>query len=137
MRIRTTARRDLLTINKIIKSGMKFYFLSGILFLAVYFFQFKQSSLIDRLIENGITEKVLIIDKTEDCLSSTRNRNRATVVTKNAGQFKIDISYKDCIKLQKVDSILIRYLEGSHEVLRVYDYNKPARKSMRFDFISC
>ena len=108
---------------------MKLYFFSSLLFLLAFIFQIKKDSEVNNIIENGITEKVLILDKTEHCLNSTRNRNKATVETQSGIQFELSINYQDCVRLRKRDSLLIRYLDKNSNALRVYDYNTPTKKN--------
>ena len=114
---------------------MKSYILTGIIFLTVFFFQYKQDKDTNEIIENGITEKVIILSKNLDCTNSTRNRNKVIVKTENSFKFNIPITYNDCLELNKGDSILIRFLDENSKALRVYDLNKPTKKSNYFKYI--
>ncbi|MDA3615493.1 hypothetical protein [Polluticaenibacter yanchengensis] len=104
---------------------MKSYIVAGIIFLVAFIFQLRRNAEVNDIVEYGQTEKVVIIDKTDNCTNNTRNTNNVTIKTKRASIYRISIAYKECVKLNIGDSILIRYMNDRKDVLRVYNYNKP------------
>ncbi len=111
------------------------YLIFAASFLAIFIIQYKKEIEIEELFSRGVTEKVRIIYKTDNCLSSTRNRNRIKVENNKQVVFSIPITYDDCLKLKINDSVLIRYLDGYDSAIRVFDYNTPHRYKDYFHYI--
>jgi len=99
------------------------YLLLSIILLYAAHGLYKERKIINELIESGNVIGSKVIELPKDCTSSSRMRNFCKVEIENGQQYRLQITYEECLNLKFSDSFIIRQKDNINEIIR---YNPQA-----------